>query len=82
MMAKYKLATIEMEKKIPTELYNRIDAKWNHATITEKKIREGTLSKIMFELTTKKKKTVLEKYRNIFFPKYNKMNSCGREFMY
>ena len=50
-------------------MYNRIGVKWKKTTIIEKKIKEGTLAKIVPELTAKKMTTFLEKYRNRFVPK-------------
>ena len=70
MMANNKLEHIEFENEIPSDLYSRLNGMCQHTAPSEKQIREGTLTKIMIELTNNKNKTFLEKYRNQFVPKF------------
>ena len=45
MMAKRKLSPIKLEKKIPINLYSRLERRWKHAIEVEKQTREETLAK-------------------------------------
>lgn len=63
------LAPIKVEKKIPIHLYNRLHKRREHESSVEKVIREGTLAKVMPDLSKEQKVTFLEKYMNPFVPK-------------
>lgn len=71
-MVSNKMAPIELGRKIPSDLYNRLDRRWEHASEVEKKKREDTLAKIMPNLSNKQKTTFFEKHRNRFVPKFRK----------
>ena len=70
MMDNNKFTTTKLTKKIPSDLYNRLDRRWKQASKVEKQIREDTLAKITPELTNKQNTTFLEKHRNRFVPKF------------
>ena len=50
MMDNNKLARTKLEKKIPIDLYSRLERMWKHALDMDNQIREGTLAKIMPKL--------------------------------
>lgn len=86
MIYNHKLSPSEIEKKIPTYLYDRLERRWQQAEEEEKKIRTDTLVRVMPDLSQEQRETFLETYRRRFVPKYrnflilqNKMEAIAQQ---
>ena len=60
----------EVEKKIPTYLYNRLVTRRPKVEDEDENIRTNTLAKVMPDLSQEQKKLFLERYMNIFICKF------------
>ena len=74
MMDKFKTTPLELDNKMPKELYSIVENKWHYCLNMEKEIRESTLALVMPELRKGQITKANKKYGNKFSPKYRAFN--------
>ena len=70
MMAEYKFTPLELDGRLPKELYKIIEDKWHFCLKIEKEIRESTLARLLPDLTKGQIKNAIKRKNNKFTPKY------------
>ena len=70
MMADYKNTPLELDGRLPKELYKIVEDKWHLCLKVEKEMRESSLASLLPNLTKRQIVSAVKRNNNRFTPKY------------